>query len=93
MDHQGVREPLSGKVDAVSDAWRQRDAHAVGRPLGSEPSRPSGRGREPLRRVFSKQIPELLFGIRRCLWSLGALPVATGELGMLLDVGRRPDVV
>jgi transposase len=24
--------------------------------------------------IFSKQIPELLFGIRRCLWSLGALP-------------------
>jgi transposase len=24
--------------------------------------------------MFSKQIPELLFGIRRCLWSLGALP-------------------
>jgi transposase len=24
--------------------------------------------------VFSKQIPDLLFGIRRCLWSLGALP-------------------
>jgi transposase len=24
--------------------------------------------------VFSRQIPELLFGIRRCLWSLGALP-------------------
>jgi len=24
--------------------------------------------------VFSKQIPELLAGIRRCLWSLGALP-------------------
>jgi transposase len=24
--------------------------------------------------VFSKQTPELLFGIRRCLWSLGALP-------------------
>jgi len=24
--------------------------------------------------VFSKQVPELLFGIRRCLWSLGALP-------------------
>ena len=24
--------------------------------------------------VFSKEIPELLFGIRRCLWSLGALP-------------------
>jgi transposase len=24
--------------------------------------------------VFSKQAPELLFGIRRCLWSLGALP-------------------
>ncbi len=23
--------------------------------------------------VFSKEIPELLFGIRRCLWSLGAL--------------------
>ncbi len=42
-DPQGVREPLSGKVDAVSDAWRQRDAHAVGRLLGSEPSRPSGR--------------------------------------------------
>jgi transposase len=26
--------------------------------------------------VFSKQIPDLLFGIRRCLWSLGALPQA-----------------
>jgi transposase len=24
--------------------------------------------------VFSRQIPDLLFGIRRCLWSLGALP-------------------
>jgi transposase len=24
--------------------------------------------------VFSKEIPDLLFGIRRCLWSLGALP-------------------
>ena len=24
--------------------------------------------------IFSKQAPELLFGIRRCLWSLGALP-------------------
>ncbi len=24
--------------------------------------------------VFSKQTPELLYGIRRCLWSLGALP-------------------
>jgi transposase len=24
--------------------------------------------------IFSKQTPELLFGIRRCLWSLGALP-------------------
>ena len=24
--------------------------------------------------VFSKRIPDLLFGIRRCLWSLGALP-------------------
>jgi len=24
--------------------------------------------------VFSKQVPDLLFGIRRCLWSLGALP-------------------
>jgi transposase len=24
--------------------------------------------------VFSKAIPDLLFGIRRCLWSLGALP-------------------
>jgi transposase len=24
--------------------------------------------------IFSTQIPELLFGIRRCLWSLGALP-------------------
>jgi len=24
--------------------------------------------------IFSKQIPELLAGIRRCLWSLGALP-------------------
>jgi transposase len=26
--------------------------------------------------IFSKQIPDLLFGIRRCLWSLGALPQA-----------------
>ncbi|MCA1697987.1 MAG: IS21 family transposase, partial [Actinobacteria bacterium] len=24
--------------------------------------------------IFSKQTPELLYGIRRCLWSLGALP-------------------
>jgi len=24
--------------------------------------------------VFSKEIPELLFGIRRCIWRLGALP-------------------
>jgi transposase len=24
--------------------------------------------------IFSTQVPELLFGIRRCLWSLGALP-------------------
>ena len=24
--------------------------------------------------IFSQQTPELLFGIRRCLWSLGALP-------------------
>ena len=24
--------------------------------------------------IFSKETPELLFGIRRCLWSLGALP-------------------
>ncbi|HEV8054679.1 MAG TPA: hypothetical protein VGP30_07610, partial [Candidatus Limnocylindrales bacterium] len=24
--------------------------------------------------IFSKRIPDLLFGIRRCLWSLGALP-------------------
>jgi transposase len=24
--------------------------------------------------IFSKKTPELLFGIRRCLWSLGALP-------------------
>ena len=24
--------------------------------------------------IFSKEIPELLFGIRRCLWSLGARP-------------------
>jgi transposase len=26
--------------------------------------------------IFSKQIPDLLAGIRRCLWSLGALPQA-----------------
>jgi transposase len=24
--------------------------------------------------IFAKQVPDLLFGIRRCLWSLGALP-------------------
>jgi transposase len=24
--------------------------------------------------IFSKQTPDLLFGVRRCLWSLGALP-------------------
>jgi transposase len=24
--------------------------------------------------IFTRQIPDLLFGIRRCLWSLGALP-------------------
>ena len=32
------------------------------------------RARVPGRLIFAKQMPELLFGIRRCLWLLGALP-------------------
>jgi transposase len=41
--------------------------------------------------IFSKQIPELLFGIRRCLWSLGALPqtlVWDRQSGLHATAGR-----
>ena len=41
--------------------------------------------------IFSKQIPELLFGIRRCLWSLGALPdtlVWDRQAGLHAHAGR-----
>ncbi len=41
--------------------------------------------------VFSKQTPELLFGIRRCLWSLGALPetlVWDRQSGLHASAGR-----
>jgi transposase len=41
--------------------------------------------------VFSMQIPELLFGIRRCLWPLGALPqtlVWDRQAGLHAAAGR-----
>jgi hypothetical protein len=41
--------------------------------------------------VFSKQTPELLWGIRRCLWSLGALPqtlVWDRQSGLHATAGR-----
>jgi transposase len=41
--------------------------------------------------VFSKQTPDLLFGIRRCLWSLGALPatlVWDRQAGLHAHAGR-----
>ena len=44
--------------------------------------------------VFSKQTPELLYGIRRCLWSLGALPqtlVWDRQAGLHASGGRPTD--
>jgi len=41
--------------------------------------------------IFSKQIPDLLFGIGRCLWSLGALPgtlVWDRQSGLHASAGR-----
>jgi hypothetical protein len=41
--------------------------------------------------IFSKQTPDLLFGIRRCLWSLGALPqtlVWDRQAGLHATAGR-----
>ena len=41
--------------------------------------------------IFSKQTPDLLFGIRRCLWSLGALPqtlVWDRQAGLHASAGR-----
>jgi hypothetical protein len=38
--------------------------------------------------IFSKETADLLFGIRRCLWSLGALPQT---LGCESDPGARED--
>ncbi len=41
--------------------------------------------------IFSKQIPDLLAGIRRCLWSLGALPetlVWDRQAGLHAGAGR-----
>jgi transposase len=41
--------------------------------------------------IFSTQIPDLLFGIRRCLWSLGALPqtlVWDRQAGLHAGAGR-----
>lgn len=41
--------------------------------------------------IFSKQIPDLLAGIRRCLWSLGALPqtlVWDRQAGLHAHAGR-----
>ena len=46
--------------------------------------------------IFSKQTPELLFGIRRCLWSLGALPqtlVWDRQSGLHAGGGRPTDDV
>ncbi len=44
--------------------------------------------------IFSKQTPELLFGIRRCLWSLGALPetLVWDRQSGLHATGGRPTV-
>jgi transposase len=44
--------------------------------------------------IFSKQTPELLFGIRRCLWSLGALPqtLVWDRQAGLHAAGGRPTV-
>lgn len=44
--------------------------------------------------VFSKQTPDLLFGIRRCLWSLGALPqtLVWDRQAGLHATGGRPTV-
>jgi transposase len=44
--------------------------------------------------VFSTQIPDLLFGIRRCLWSLGGLPqtlVWDRQAGLHAGGGRPTD--
>src|SRR3954452_5070173 len=41
--------------------------------------------------IFSTQVPDLLFGIRRCLWSLGALPqtlVCDRQSGLHAGDGR-----
>jgi transposase len=54
--------------DEISVGYRQtRQAYVVVACLGYSRA---GAGAV----IFSKQIPDLLFGIRRCLWSLGALP-------------------
>jgi len=44
--------------------------------------------------IFSKQTPDLLFGIRRCLWSLGALPqtLVWDRQAGLHAAGGRPTV-
>ncbi|MBA3748060.1 MAG: IS21 family transposase [Solirubrobacterales bacterium] len=44
--------------------------------------------------IFSKQTPDLLFGIRRCLWSLGALPqtLVWDRQSGLHATGGRPTV-
>ena len=44
--------------------------------------------------IFSTQIPDLLFGIRRCLWSLGALPetLVWDRQAGLHATGGRPTV-
>ena len=44
--------------------------------------------------VFSTQVPDLLFGIRRCLWSLGALPetLVWDRQSGLHATGGRPTV-
>ena len=44
--------------------------------------------------IFSKQAPELLWGIRRCLWSLGALPqtLVWDRQSGLHATGGRPTV-
>ncbi|MCA1701670.1 MAG: hypothetical protein LC790_23375 [Actinobacteria bacterium] len=44
--------------------------------------------------IFSKQVPDLLFGIRRCLWSLGAIPetLVWDRQSGLHAAGGRPTV-
>jgi transposase len=77
------------------DLWEPRDEIAVGHGqtrkgwvvLGCLGYSRAGAGAL----IFSKEIPDLLFGIRCCLWRLGALPqtlVWDRQAGLHADCGR-----